>query len=200
MASSDPLPSRKRAIFDAAIRAREFEIDLFWKRSLFFAGFLATAFAGVIATHGKNPRMAVVVASFGAVCACTWTLANRGSKFWYESWEKKLQAAERPVTGPLFGQIDTPKSEGWWLSARRYSVSRLAVGLSDFTLIVWIVVLTHEVIGLWCECLSECLANTLATAFAAASIVYAGVLAAKSFRHSDAIASSVSQQAPRGHK
>ena len=179
--------SIERARYDAAIRAREFEIDLFWKRALFFWGFLAAAFVALAATHGKSPRLAVVVASFGAVCAWTWTLANRGSKFWYESWEKKLQTAEPPITGPFFAQIETPKHEGWWLSARRYSVSRLAIGLSDFTLFVWIVILGREVIGLWWKCVPEWLANTVATAIAVGSLVYAAVLWAKCREHSQVI-------------
>ncbi len=179
--------SIERAKYDAASRAREFEIDLFWKRALFFWGFLAAAFVALVATDGKSPRLAVVIASFGAVCAWTWTLGNRGSKFWYESWERKLQAAEHPITGVLFGQIEKPKDEGWWLSARRYSVSRLAIGLSDFTLIVWAVILVHEATGLWCKCVPECLANTLATGFAIVSVVYAVLLEATCRKHSEAI-------------
>jgi len=174
--------SIERARYDAAIRAREFEIDLFWRRALFFWGFLAAAFVALAATHDKSPRLAVVVASFGAVCAWTWTLANRGSKYWYESWEKKVQTAERSITGALFAQIEAPGDAGP-LSGRRYSVSRLAIGFSYFTWIVWTVILLYEVIGLWCKCVPEWIANTSATAFALFSVVYGLWLCAECRKH-----------------
>lgn len=169
--------SMDQAKYDAATRAREFEIDLFWKRALFFGGFLTIAFAGLVTARSSNPNLAVMVAAFGSVCAWTWTLANRGSKFWYESWEGKLQDAEAAITGPLFGQIVLPRDKGW-LAARRYSVSRLAIGLSDFALIVWACILSNEVIGLWCQSFPEQIGRIAVTVFAIGSVAYAIVLEA----------------------
>ncbi len=179
--------SIEQARYDAAIRAREFEIDLFWKRALFFWGFLAAAFVALAATHQKSPRLAVVVASFGMVCSWTWSLANRGSKYWYESWEQKVQTAERSITGPLFAQIETPKDDAWPLSGRRYSVSRLAIGFSYFTWIVWTVILVYEVIELWCKCVPNWIANASATSFAVFSMGYGLWLWRKCRVHKDVI-------------
>jgi hypothetical protein len=183
---------RARARYDAAVKAREFEIDLFWKRALFFWGFLAAAFVAVVATQSKMPRFAVVVASFGTVCAWTWTLANRGSKFWYESWETKVQIAELTITGPLFGQImypqnaEEPKETGWrswfcrfstgWMSARRFSVSRLAIGLSDYTFFVWVCILLYQLFALFSRDCLECLANAMVLLFVFFSIMFSAVL------------------------
>lgn len=37
------------------------------------------------------------------VCSAAWTLLNRGSKYWQENWETKVELNEKKVTGPLFG-------------------------------------------------------------------------------------------------
>ena len=67
---------------------RKFEIDLFWKRSLFFLGFISAAFIGFGALYKKDaPELALLLACFGLVCSVAWTLANRGSKYWQENWQ-----------------------------------------------------------------------------------------------------------------
>jgi hypothetical protein len=82
--------------------------------------------------------VAFVISGFGVICSFTWTFANRGSKYWFESWEQKVQQAERPVIGVLFGSPEPPQRPGEWLSGRRFSVSRLTVALSDYTLSLWL--------------------------------------------------------------
>jgi len=182
----DPQPSSKDKLrYDAATRAREFEIELFWKRSLFFWGFQAAAFVALATTHGKSPGLAVAVASFGAMCAWVWTLANRGSKYWYESWEKKLQSAEIMLTGPLFSDIEKPKEAGRWLSGKRYSVSRLAIGLSDYAVVFWVAALVHEVASPWLCCLPPILVRIMAILFALGSTIYALVLRVRCVQHDD---------------
>src|ERR1700687_4058379 len=64
------------------IQTRNLEIDLFWKRSLFFWGFISAAFVGYTALRQSELR--TVLACFGTVCSCAWTLVNRGSKYWQE--------------------------------------------------------------------------------------------------------------------
>ncbi len=75
--------------FDVAVKIRNFEIGLFWKRSIFFWGFISVAFVGYAALRTANRDLGLVVACFGMVCSFSWTLVNRGSKYWQESWEKK---------------------------------------------------------------------------------------------------------------
>jgi hypothetical protein len=115
--------------FDVSVQIRNFEIDLFWKRSLFFWGFISAAFVGYAALGQSDLR--IVIACFGLVCSCAWTMVNRGSKYWQESWETKAERNEAPVTGVLFAKEETPQSyKGWWFSGRQYSVSKLAIALS----------------------------------------------------------------------
>ena len=58
-------PEAKR--FGVAVQIRNFEIELFWKRSIFFWGFISAAFAGYAALRSSSPGLAVLVACFGMV-------------------------------------------------------------------------------------------------------------------------------------
>ena len=146
-----PEDDRKAAKrFDVSVDTRKFEIELFWKRSLFFWGFIAVAFIGYGAlTQAKAPDLAHVMACFGLVCSVAWTLANRGSKYWQEAWEQKVEREERDVLGgPFFSVVEPVQTwKGSWLRARRYSVSKLTIALSDFTALVWFIVTVKSLIN-----------------------------------------------------
>ena len=137
---NDGAPSdREKARYKASVKALEFELDQFWKRSLFFWGFIGAAFIAFATANGQ-PLMQGAISGFGFVCSMTWTLANRGSKFWYESWELERRAAEKPVTGILYGRWHRKKeSSGFsWLTAERYSPSKLTIALSDYVAALWL--------------------------------------------------------------
>ena len=76
---ADPAQAR----YEFACKARELELTLFWQRSLFFWGFIAASFVA-FAQLRQSVGQSCLVATFGFVCSFVWTLANRGSKFWYE--------------------------------------------------------------------------------------------------------------------
>lgn len=137
-------PNEKR--LDVSIQIRNLEIDLFWKRSLFFWGFIASAIVGFAALRNAKSDFSILVACFGMVCSCAWTLVNRGSKYWQESWESKVERYELPVTGLLFAEEEAAKNKGPWLSGRKYSVSKLAIALSDFVFILWVAVVIGEMV------------------------------------------------------
>ena len=135
---SDPAETR----LSVAIQARTLEIELFWKRSFFFWGFIASAFVGYGVMIDKAPSVTVVVAGFGFVCSVAWTLANRGSKFWQENWETKVERAEQETIGDVFRTQESRQAKGWF-SAHRYSVSRLVIALSDYSIFAWAVLEVH---------------------------------------------------------
>lgn len=129
--------------FDVSVKIRNFEINLFWKRSLFFWGFISAAFIGYAALRQSELR--ILVACFGMVCSFAWTLVNRGSKYWQESWETKVERFELPITGVLFAKEEAPQSyKGCWLRGRKYSVSKLAIALSDYVSFLWLAVVIGE--------------------------------------------------------
>jgi hypothetical protein len=161
MEMGEPADSKKlddnaqRARYEAAVKALQFELDLFWKRSLFFWGFIGAAFIALAAAKDQ-PRLQAAIASFGFICSRIWTLANRGGKYWYENWEQKLVRAESSVTGHLYGN---PEIEGWPVSdnlprlerlrqrafkSRRYSPSRLAIALSYYVFFLWFCLLASK--------------------------------------------------------
>lgn len=177
--------------YDACVTALQFELEQFWKRSLFFWGFIGAAFVA-FATSDSHPSLQAAIASFGFVCSVVWTLANRGSKFWYEDWERNLMSAEVNVTGSLYGSPGKESAKdnvkrgflegiGRWLwKGRRYSPSKLAIALSDYIVIFWFCILAYKFVSLlhgisvtdWRTASKE----VLALVFVGLSVVFAFLL------------------------
>lgn len=136
---------------ERAEQVRQFEIELYWKRSAYFWTFIALAFAGYGAIQVHGPRnlkgLDFLLANVGFVASVAWFLVNRGSKYWQEQWETKVDKFEDCVTGPLYKLIITrcnEKSSRWqrlaqWATGpRKYSASRLNQMGSLYVSIVWI--------------------------------------------------------------
>ena len=136
---------RRPSALEICLAAREFELELFWKRALFFWGFIASAFIGFASTYPDQPVIAIAISCFGAVCSFCWTLANRGSKYWYESWETKAKRAGKEVVKDLFEREEKENLDGLW-HAKRFSVSRIAIALSEYTCLLWLVILSYQVL------------------------------------------------------
>jgi len=134
--------AQKRAILKYAADVRKFEIDLFWRRSLFFWGFISAAFVAYgVLIRNSDKEFALAVSCFGLICSFAWTLQNRGSKYWQEAWEQKVETVEKDVLGaPLFSNWEPVKKKGLW-GAAKFSVSKLAIALSDFTVLIWLVLI-----------------------------------------------------------
>lgn len=130
--------------FETALATRNFEIGLFWNRSLFFWGFIAAAFVAYATLRDIGSDMSLLLACFGLVCSVCWALVNRGSKFWQEAWEAKLEEVETSVTGPLFQEPAREQRKGCWLSGRRYSVSKVTIALSDYTVFLWAAIVAWD--------------------------------------------------------
>ncbi len=136
--------SKQERSFQYAVDFLKLEITLFWQRSLFFWGFSAASFVGYGVLHKEADKdLAVAMSCFGIVCSIAWTLANRGSRWWTFYWRQKVEAAEREMLGASLFDTTTEvvKNCGWW-GARPYSVTRLTLALSDFSVIIWIVLAT----------------------------------------------------------
>jgi hypothetical protein len=136
----DDLPQdRLEKLLYLAVETRRFEIERFWQRSLFFWGFIAAAFVGYAAlSKDEQWKAATLLGCFGFVASVAWTLQNRGAKYWQEAWEQKVEGLEFALWGTkLFGSMEPVQRAGWF-GASRYSVSRLAIMLSDFTVLIWL--------------------------------------------------------------
>ena len=131
--------------FDIAHDNRKFEIDMLWKRSLIYWGFIAASFVGYAATSRLSVNLSIVFSGFGFLCSVAWSAGNRGSKYWQEYWENKVVLFQNRVTGDIF--IDHFPINNFILSqfaSRRMSVSKLLMGISDYTIMVWLVILIHR--------------------------------------------------------
>ena len=169
-----------QARYDATVKALEFELDQFWKRSIFFWGFIAVAFGAFAAAADKHPALLSPIASFGFVCSAIWTLANRGSKFWYESWEEERKVAQVPITGTLYGETKVKSDEDEpWLRARPFSPSKLTIALSDYTVVFWLCLLFSRVPAIKRE-LANC-PCVIPITFIVFSIFYVLLVACSSF-------------------
>lgn len=160
--------------YETAVETRRLEIELFWSRSLFFWGLIASAFVAYATLRRYSSDISVVVACFGFVCSIAWSLGNRGGKFWQESWETKVERIEPDVTGAMFAEPEEVQThKNFWLRGRRFSVSKLAIALSDYTIILWLAVIVWESIRLFgAEPLVVCAKPVAIATFICFSAIY----------------------------
>lgn len=74
---------------------RNFEIELFWKRSNYFLVLSTAAAAGFFSLH--EPRYALPLATLGFIVSLLWIAVNLGSKFWQSRWEHRLHLTEQQL-------------------------------------------------------------------------------------------------------
>jgi hypothetical protein len=82
------LYSKQKIEFESAITQRNFEIDLFWKRSWFFGVLVIAEIAAYYKVKADHHSLLPVLISF-ITCFTMFAqcLMNRGSKYWQERWE-----------------------------------------------------------------------------------------------------------------
>jgi hypothetical protein len=147
---ADREATKQLKAYETAVETRKLEIKLFWSRSLFFWGLIASAFVAYATLRRYSSDISVVIGCFGFVCSIAWSLGNRGGKFWQESWETKVERIEPSVTGAMFAEPEEVQAhKNFWLRGRRFSVSKLAIALSDYTIILWFAVVLWESIRLF---------------------------------------------------
>ena len=148
MMSEDDKERLERSI-EVALENRKLEIDLVWKRTAIFWVFVGAIFIAVVgAARDGRPRLSIALSLTGVVFSLIWTLVNRGSRSWQESWELKAERLLEERYGPmdLFGgrwergglRFLTLHSGFFTLRPRKYSLSGLLVALSDFVVAFWV--------------------------------------------------------------
>lgn len=129
-----------------SIENRAFEIELLWKRTTIFWGVIAALFVAVgYVKENVDEEFAFLLSLVGIVFSWIWTLANRGSKAWQESWEIKAAFLFNELYGKdtrtkdIFYRAEKKQEECYRkiLNAQKFSLSRLLISLSDFSLICW---------------------------------------------------------------
>lgn len=137
--SKDDVAKRKLAL-EYAHKIREFEIELYWKRTNYFALFIgatATAYGILIQLDCPRPLLVLAVACLGMIFSYGWFLVNKGSKHWQENWEYHIDVLELPVTGPLHQTILSKKSKNFLTGAKAVSVSKVNQLISFAVFVFW---------------------------------------------------------------
>ena len=116
---------------------RKFEIKLFWHRAIFFGGFISIIFVGYYSTTDK-PTIQFLLSVLGLLCSFVWFLANKGSKFWQENWEGHI-AHTKEYNG-IFAR-HYKKDECNIFKGDRFSPSKLAISLSFYITLVWVIII-----------------------------------------------------------
>ncbi|WP_297334020.1 hypothetical protein [Flavobacterium sp.] len=123
--------------YEKAWQAKNFEIELYWKRASYFWAFQIAAFAGYFSVHSSktyqdrvSPQTLFFVVCIGFVTALAWRFTNKGSKSWQRHWEIHVDMLENEITGPLYKIITSPKT---------FSVSKINEIVSHFTVMIWVI-------------------------------------------------------------
>ena len=134
----DVLPESKKyeSAYKSAHENRKFEIELFWRRSIFYWGFIIAAATGFVATFDN--KYSIIFSWFGFVCSIAWSAGNRGSKYWQQYWEDKVNKLQYYSVGNIFFDRNPKNIEkDSQFSPRRISVSKLTIALSDYVCFIW---------------------------------------------------------------
>lgn len=105
-----------------AHEVRQFEIRLYWQRSLFFWGFILTFFTAFAALFDMEKRefteagILVGLSVLGFFTTFAWYHIETGSKTWQKNWEYHIDFLESHVTGNLHKTIIGKPCDFWSLA------------------------------------------------------------------------------------
>ncbi|MEQ9206546.1 MAG: hypothetical protein RLN78_04200 [Phycisphaerales bacterium] len=137
------------ARFENANDNRKNEIELLWKRSAFYWGFIAIVFAGYGILLNTNAAFAIIVASFGVTSSACWYMANSAGAFWQKVWEQNIISDEIAILGKKV-YTDIPNNDimrkSVLMGSRRYSLSGVTIAFSNYVCAFWIMLCIPPVI------------------------------------------------------
>jgi hypothetical protein len=136
---------KRKCAYKLALKIRQFEIKMYWKRATYFWTLLAATFAGyfVLASSEKtviHPGLLFLVSCIGLVLSTSWYLVNRGSKYWQENWERHVDSLEDEFAGPLYKTIISKEKFCFLKFWKGYpfSVSKVNQLTSLFVAVIWL--------------------------------------------------------------
>ncbi|QNL48134.1 hypothetical protein H8S90_15115 [Olivibacter sp. SDN3] len=124
---------RWKELLEKAWKVRDFEIELYWKRTNYFWLFQVPAFAAYFLVwkndvSNDKPDELFVICCLGIVFSTGWLLINKGSKSWQRHWECYIDLLEDRYYGPLYKTVGLKSS---------YSVSKINEIVSCAFIFVW---------------------------------------------------------------
>lgn len=125
-------PSRKRIenALEKAHEIRKFEIELYWKRSLYFWGFMVALFTGfAIILNPENPDDteilklgSLLITYLGVFISIAWYYLEKGAKAYHSNWEFHIDYLEYPITGHLHKTLIGDRSDYFSVSKINSSI------------------------------------------------------------------------------
>lgn len=127
----------RKELLNIAIETRNQELQFFWKRAQFFWVLNAASLGGIgfLTTNHSENETAFIASIFGLITAFSWTLTNRGSKYWYENWKKRIDC-ETTVKAWF---RPAKRSGSWWWRCR-LSQSKILIATSDAIVGFWLII------------------------------------------------------------
>lgn len=167
-----------KEIRDTFYKCRDFEISNLWQRAIFLSAFLVLCFTmygylvSVLLKEVSDKvlivnEIACGVALLGIAFSMIWIMMAKGSKAWYEVYERRICEIEEEADLKIpekyrMGAACSP----WELDsnlltkkAGRYSVSKLNVMIGVVLLVAWLVIFAiHYVAGIlgYCKMGTDC--------------------------------------------
>lgn len=134
------------AALTKAHEIRQFEINLYWKRSLFFWGFILTFFGGFIALKKIGALeidiliTLVALSYLGLFTSLAWGKLEGGARAWQKNWEYHIDFLENDITGKLHKTILGNKK-------KFFSISKIHNTFIWTITLVWITITLSTVYG-----------------------------------------------------
>jgi len=164
-----------KEIHETLWRCRDFELSHLWQRSIFLSAFLILCFTGyggllMLMFEKSNlfeyvNLLAFAIGILGVVFSCLWIMMGKGSKAWYERYEKAIYAFERqskyatPAANHIGGfkyqnirgyEKPTIKKCLFSGDGGAYSPSRINIAIGQITLLIWTtIILLHAAIAIF---------------------------------------------------
>jgi hypothetical protein len=132
--------AREKAL-EKAHEIRQFEIRLYWQRSLFFWGFDVAFYVAFIAIlPSENAKdltlISLAIAFMGLCTTIIWFFIAKGSKSWVENFELHIDMLEDGITGKFHKTI-LGKINGFYSVSKIQADFIILVGMLWFVLLVW---------------------------------------------------------------
>ena len=158
-----------KEIRETFYRLRDFEISNLWQRSIFLSALLVLFFSGygflvskLFEKEIENPliihEICCVIALLAIVFSTIWIMMAKGSKAWYEVYERRIGDIEKEenLNIPSYYRMGADCTP-WSLDSNlfttkpgRYSVSRLNILIGIILMITWTMILIAHYIGAIC--------------------------------------------------
>lgn len=138
-----PEKSKVAAALEKAHDIRQFEIRLYWQRSLFFWGFelaFFTAYFLLLTSDVSTDFEAFIyvgLALSGLLTAIAWFYVEKGSSTWQKNWELHIDCLEHAITGNLHKTI-------LGKTGNFFSVSSIHQDFIIFVGLIWVCLMSYR--------------------------------------------------------